>query len=129
LNLAALAVFRPKVLRQTGPYHYVKARERIRKVNSSSRQERQHRFQHTGETVRKSGTYRVLHSEHRLPSEVTLMEGHVFPDCEKCSSLVKFQFLRAATNAILQSGQERFRVIVHSLPVLDDEDESESKAG
>jgi hypothetical protein len=70
-----------------------------------------------------------MHSEHRLPGEVTLMEGHVFPDCEKCSSVVQFEFLRAVTNPILQSGQERFRVIVHSLPVVDDEDESESKAG
>ncbi|MCU1308583.1 MAG: hypothetical protein JWN45_3278 [Acidobacteriaceae bacterium] len=57
------------------------------------------------------------------------MEGHVFPDCEKCSSLVQFEFLRAVTNVIVQSGQERFRVIVHSLPVLDDENESEAKAG
>jgi hypothetical protein len=70
-----------------------------------------------------------MHPEHRLPGEVTLVEGHVFPDCEKCSTPVQFEFLRAVTNAIMQSGQERFRVIVHSLPVLDDEDESQSKAG
>jgi hypothetical protein len=94
-------------------------------MNSTSRQERRHRLHNTGESVRKSGIYRVLHSEHRLPREVTLMEGHVFPDCEECSSLVQFEFLRPVTKVI----QERFRVIVHSLPVLDDEEESRSKAG
>ena len=33
----------------------------------------------TGETIPESGIYRVIHSEHRLPLQVTLHKGEVFP--------------------------------------------------
>jgi hypothetical protein len=73
--------------------------------------------------------YSVLHAEHRLPNEVTLMDGHTFPSCEKCAAPVEFLFLRAVTNPAIVSGREPFHVVIHALPVLEDEAEAESKAG
>jgi hypothetical protein len=98
-------------------------------VNSSSRQEPQLSALRTGETVGKSGIYRVVHSDHRLPDEVTLMDGHTFPNCEKCLAPVEFEFLRPVTNPVFRNGGEPFHVVIHALPVLEDEAESEPKAG
>ena len=98
-------------------------------MNSSGRQEAQLSALRTGETVRKSGIYRVVHSEHRLPDEVTLMDSHTFPSCEKCAAPVEFEFLRPVTNPTFRNSSEQFHVVIHALPVLEDEAESEPKAG
>ena len=42
----------------------------------------------TGETVPHSGIYRVKHSEHRLPHEVTLLRANTFPPSSKCGNNV-----------------------------------------
>jgi hypothetical protein len=111
---------RPRKQRSTG---------KISEVNSTSRQEPQLSALRTGETVGKSGIYRVVHTEHRLPDEVTLMDGHIFPSCEKCAASVEFEFLRPVTNPTSRKGSEPFHVVIHALPVLEDEAESEPKAG
>jgi hypothetical protein len=103
--------------------------EKLGQVKNLGTPERRHPRSFSGETVGKSGTYSVRHLEHRLPVEVTLIDSHVFPGCARCSVRVEFEFLRAVTNAPLMSGEERFRVVIHTLPVLDDDVESEFKAG
>jgi hypothetical protein len=71
----------------------------------------------TGEPVPESGVYRVSHSAHRLPHEVTLLHGHRFPRCEKCGELVEFRLVRRAPH--IKSDAD-FRVTLFSLPVMDD---------
>jgi two-component system, chemotaxis family, chemotaxis protein CheY len=44
----------------------------------------------TGQAIPRSGIYTVFHEQHRLPHEVTLLEGEVFPHCAKCGDLVEF---------------------------------------
>jgi hypothetical protein len=72
----------------------------------------------TGESIPESGIYRVLHHAHRLPHEVTLLWGQVFPRCAKCQNAVTFQLIRAATRLRNEQG---FRVYLYE---LDEEGES-----
>jgi hypothetical protein len=75
----------------------------------------------TGCTVGDSGIYRVLHRQHRLPAEVTLIKDHSFPRCSKCSEPVYFELLRSAPEIISPS---RFQVALYELPELEPQDES-----
>lgn len=75
----------------------------------------------TGETVQRSGVYAVSHADHRLPPEVTLAGGDVFPPCSACETLVSFQFLRPVN---INPG---FRIQLFALPILKDESEEISK--
>ncbi len=68
----------------------------------------------TGQTVPESGIYRVVHAEHRLPHEVTLLRGEEFPRCCKCSGSVSFEVVRLAPQLT-----SRNRVILYELPELD----------
>ncbi len=45
--------------------------------------------------ARRSGLYRVYHYKHRLPHEVFVPEGTVFPVCKKCGDMVQFAPLLA----------------------------------
>ena len=74
-----------------------------------------------GEPIPESGIYKVSHSEHRLPHEVTLLHGQRFPRCEKCGELVKFGLVKVVPQ--INSGAD-FRVILFSLPVVEDDDEA-----
>ena len=67
---------------------------------------------HSGDTVPHSGVYRVAHSEHRLPHEVTLLRTAAFPPCSKCGTDVTFKLLRPVT-------VESFRVVLNSLPEIE----------
>src|SRR5256885_14220300 len=67
----------------------------------------------TGETVPHSGIYRVSHSEHRLPHEVTLLRANAFPPCSKCGNNVLFNLLRAVT-------VERFAITLNAIPEMTD---------
>jgi hypothetical protein len=62
--------------------------------------------------IPQSGVYRVTHSDHRLPHEVTLLQGQYFPRCASCGSNVQFELLHAA-QGIEKNG---FRVVVYELP-------------
>jgi hypothetical protein len=55
---------------------------------------RRHR---SGETVRQSGIYEVIHDrEHREAHEVVMISGERFPDCETCKERVRFRLVRTA---------------------------------
>ena len=74
----------------------------------------------TGRAVPENGFYRVLHSQHRLPKEVTLLVGQSFPRCSKCAEPVYFELIRAAPSL----GMSRFKVTLYELPELNDQDDS-----
>ena len=48
-----------------------------------------------GDVISYSGIYRAHHSEHRIPHDVTLLRGEVFPPCAKCGNTVRFELVRA----------------------------------
>ena len=72
------------------------------------------RWFQTHELVPESGIYKVIHKEHRLPHEVTLLHGQKFPPCAKCHEAVRFQLLRAAPDA----GSTPFRIALWALPEM-----------
>jgi hypothetical protein len=74
----------------------------------------------TGETILHSGIYRVVHDKHRVPHEVTLLRGQVFPKCSKCQDAVVFEVLRGVTFS--DDNMELSPMIrLYELPVLDEE--------
>ena len=68
----------------------------------------------SGEAVPQSGIYRVCHEAHALPAEVTLLRGDEFPPCSRCTQEVLFYMVRNLKGV----RQSRFRVRLHTLPVL-----------
>ena len=77
----------------------------------------------TGQVVPQSGIYSVVHAEHRLPHEVTLLRADSFPPCSKCGVNVKFKLLRGVT-------VDAFKVVLNSLPEVPSVDEIDTeKAG
>lgn len=97
-------------LRKTAPLRLLK--HRPEKAKNSSRL-LQLTFQ-SQERVPASGVYRVAHGEHRLPSEVTLLQGNRFPRCSACAADVRFRFLRAV------EVDPEFQVDLYNLPVIGD---------
>ena len=85
-----------------------------------SEPEMRERIFHTGDIVPDSGIYLVVHPEHRLPHEVTLLRDQQFPTCAKCNTAVVFRLVQAAP--YLEDGE--FRVALHRIPVLPDEEAS-----
>lgn len=52
----------------------------------------------SGDSVRQSGIYEVVHDrEHRETHEVVMISGDHFPRCETCGDSVRFKMVRAAT--------------------------------
>jgi hypothetical protein len=77
----------------------------------------------TGCSIPESGIYRILHSEHRLPTEVTLIRDQPFPRCSKCSEPVYFELVRSAP--AVGSDPHGFMVTLYELPeVIEQQDES-----
>jgi hypothetical protein len=74
-------------------------------------------FYKTGDVVPSTGIYSVFHSEHRLPHEVILIGGDVFPRCSKCPVGVTFALVREA-----RAGFEHHPVRVYELPDMEDEE-------
>jgi hypothetical protein len=81
----------------------------------------------TGAAIPKSGIYRVIHSAHRLPHEVTLLEGENFPKCQKCADAVTFKLIRALNSRTVVT-EFSWRVTLYELPVIED-NALPSKAG
>jgi hypothetical protein len=55
---------------------------------------RRHR---SGDVVRQSGIYEVIHDRnHREAHEVVMISGENFPDCETCKEKVRFRLIRTA---------------------------------
>jgi hypothetical protein len=74
----------------------------------------------TGAPVQQSGIYRVIHPQHRLPTEVTLHAEQAFPRCCKCSEPVYFEFAAAR----IETGKGGFRIMLYELPEVADQNES-----
>jgi hypothetical protein len=73
----------------------------------------------TGETIPDSGIYRVFHSAHHLPHEVTLLKRKAFPKCQKCADVVTFELLRTLSYQTIVR-ELPWRVTLYELPVMDD---------
>jgi hypothetical protein len=71
-----------------------------------------------GDRIAESGIYLVLHSNHRLPHEVTLLRDQLFPKCAKCEDSVYFELVRTAPDSTLAP----FKVTLYTLPVTDEEE-------
>ena len=71
--------------------------------------------------IPESGIYRVIHSQHRLPHEVTLIGGQTFPPCGQCHEEVRFELVRELPEL---ERERRGHVSLYSLPALDDDDDS-----
>lgn len=67
----------------------------------------------TGQQVPESGIYRVTHSAHRLPHEVTLLRGEQFPRCSRCGDSVTFELVQTAP-------QMTTGIVVYELPEVAD---------
>jgi hypothetical protein len=70
----------------------------------------------TGSPVFKSGIYKVYHSPHTLPSEVTLASDQPFPQCERCAVPVEFEFVRSTPDA------DEFKMTLNELPASDSDE-------
>lgn len=46
--------------------------------------------------VPQTGLYRVFHYQHRMPHDVMMKQGELFPACNKCGEHVFFRFSTAA---------------------------------
>lgn len=73
------------------------------------------------EPIPVSGVYRVIHSQHRLPHEVTLIAGQTFPPCAQCREEVRFELMRELPNL---TRERRGHVSLYNLPVLEDDEEN-----
>jgi len=81
----------------------------------------------TGAVIPESGIYQVNHSAHRLPHEVTLLKGEIFPKCQKCADAVTFKIVRTLDYRTAISDFE-WRVALYELPVIEADDESSQAA-
>lgn len=70
-----------------------------------------------GGKILESGIYRVVHSKHRLPHEVTLLRDEVFPRCARCDDSVYFELVRSAPDTTLAP----FKVALYVLPADEEE--------
>jgi hypothetical protein len=77
----------------------------------------------SSETIPESGIYRVVHAQHRLPHEVTLIEGQIFPPCAKCRDEVRFELVHELPSL---ARERRGSVSLYALPVLEEEEDAAS---
>ena len=49
-----------------------------------------------GDRADATGIYRAVHLRHRMPHELTVLEGETFPNCKRCGEKVTFELVRAA---------------------------------
>ena len=74
-----------------------------------------------GQKILESGIYRVVHRDHRLAHEVTLLSGQLFPKCTQCENSVLFELVRSAPDITLGP----FKVALYALPAADEEEENQ----
>jgi len=79
----------------------------------------------TDEVVPQSGIYRVRHSSHRVPHEVTLLRDEYFPRCAKCDTAVMFELVRAVPDESETAISPR--ICLYELPVLEDDEPREDE--
>lgn len=49
-----------------------------------------------GDRAEVTGVYRASHLRHRMPHELTVLDGESFPECKKCGDKVRFELIHAA---------------------------------
>ena len=49
-----------------------------------------------GDRAKTTGVYRASHLRHRMPHELTVLEGESFPGCKRCGDKVRFELVHAA---------------------------------
>jgi hypothetical protein len=83
------------------------------------------RFHRTGLKIPRSGMYKVTHSRHRLPPQVTLLEGETFPRCARCARSVNFELIEPAYDSeevnipiVSELHEEADDLIAEVLPLL-----------
>jgi hypothetical protein len=72
-----------------------------------------------GDKIPENGIYRVIHRDHRLPHEVTLLRDQMFPKCIRCEHSVYFELVRSAPDITLTP----FKVALYALPTSDEEED------
>jgi hypothetical protein len=95
-----------------------KARK-LRLVTARHRMPKAEKQFQCGDKIPESGIYRVVHRNHRLPHEVTLLRDQLFPRCAKCEDSVYFELVRSAPDITLAP----FKVALYSLPCSDEEED------
>src|SRR3954468_13893790 len=95
-------------------------RRKLRLVDSRASMSVKKQFR-CGEKILESGIYCVVHSNHRLPHEVTLLRDQLFPRCTKCEDSVYFELLRSAPDITF----EPFKVALYALPCTDGDEEED----
>lgn len=71
----------------------------------------------SGQVVPISGIYTVTHAEHRLPHQVTLLQGQRFPACSKCGNEVRFEITRSVAGL----EERREQILLYTLPEIQPE--------
>jgi hypothetical protein len=71
----------------------------------------------------------VVHREHRLPHEVTLLKDEQFPRCCKCNNSVTFELLYAAMTEKDQFRDGSIRICVYELPEMEPGSDNQQIAG
>jgi hypothetical protein len=71
-----------------------------------------------GQRIPASGIYRVIHAQHRLPQEVKLVKGEVFPRCMECGEVVRFRMVRLLTEV----NGLREKIILNAIPEIPKEE-------
>jgi hypothetical protein len=100
------------------------ARRKLHLVASGGNRATEMKKIKVGDEVPESGIYRVIHRQHRVPHEVTLLQGEKFPPCDLCDDAVVFKLLRLAPQ--LASGQGL--IVLHRLPVMVEVERDEETA-
>ena len=72
----------------------------------------------SGTVIPASGIYSVHHLGHRLPHEVTLLKGEIFPKCQRCGDAVTFKVVRMLTYQTAPRNSS-WRVTLYELPAID----------
>jgi hypothetical protein len=93
-------------------------KRRLQLIASHARAEKVKRFR-CGDKITESGIYRVIHQNHRLAHEVTLLRDQLFPRCVKCENSVFFELVRSAPDITLSP----FKVALYALPASDEEED------
>ena len=57
-----------------------------------------------GQKAPRTGLYRVVHYQHRLPHDVVIKQGEVFPSCNRCGQRVTFSI--SSTADVLSADQD-----------------------
>jgi hypothetical protein len=93
-------------------------------VNSRSDMGQSQSVYQTGAVVPETGIYLVVHSAHRLPHEVVMIEGQRFPRCQKCGDAVLFELLHSAPDLYRHT-----TAFIYELPILDEDEEKDAATG